>query len=102
MTRNPVLVCRTRRQWRAAARVLRTRRPEIAAKITLARLADLTADIDEPLTIAFSPPEYERLVRDTPDGQGRSRAEDEWARTVADIEAFLGLPTTRRQVRPEK
>jgi hypothetical protein len=99
MTRNPVLVRRTRREWRATARVLRTQRPELAAKITLARLTDVAAEMDEPLTIAFTGAEFEQLVLALPDRRGLLPADKEIASTVAAVEAFLGLPSKRERDR---
>lgn len=101
MRRSPVLVSRTRRQWRAAARVLRTHRPELAAKITLARLGDVTAEMDDALTIAFTEAEYERLVSEAAKRQGQVLAMGEIAATIADVEAYLALSSTRAQTRRE-
>jgi hypothetical protein len=86
MTSSQPLVSRTRRHWLATAHALRERHPELAAKITLARLADRSAHLDELLTIPFTCAEYDRLLARLP-ALAVSAAPDQ---TIADIEAFLG------------
>lgn len=89
MTSPHAFVSRTRRQWLETARALRERQPELAAKITLARLADRAAHLDELLTIPFTRAEYDRLLARLPELSG-----DGHDRTIADVEAFLRLSLT--------
>jgi hypothetical protein len=86
MTPPQTLVSRTRREWLATAHALRERQPELAAKITLARLADRAAHLDELMTIPFTRAEYDRLFACLPEPSG-----EELDRTIADIEAYLRL-----------
>src|SRR5690348_3711209 len=91
-----VSIRRTLSEWRVIACTIRVVQPELAAKITLARLTDPLADADSTLAITFTPTEHERLIihvptislpqpQDPDDDQGV-----EIARTTADVEAFLG------------
>ncbi len=86
MTSPQSLVSQTRRHWLATACALRERHPELAAKITLARLADRPADLDDLLTIPFTSAEYDRLLAQLP-AAVVSAAPDQ---AIADIETFLG------------
>ena len=70
--------------------------PELAAKITLARLAEGAADPHELLTIAFTCAEYARLLArapvpswQTPEIPDPAPTGEDRDRTIADIEAFL-------------
>jgi hypothetical protein len=56
--------------------------------------------MDEPLTITFTVSEYERLVSDGTEKQGRLQAESEIAETIAAIAAFLRQPPTREREGP--
>ena len=94
------LVSRTRRQWLATAAALRERQPELAAKITLARLAERDQHPDEVLTIAFTPAEHDRLVAEdatVPSQMAEPKAPswvDEATSTITDVEVFLGFTPT--------
>ena len=98
MTPPYALVSQTQRRWLATASSLRELHPELAAKITLARLAEGSAQPDEMLTIAFTRAEYDRLsaqfptvAAERPEGVAPAPTSDEAYRTIADIESFLGL-----------
>jgi hypothetical protein len=88
-------VSRTRRQWLTAASIFRECHPELAAKITLARLSARSDQQDEPLAIAFTRAEYDWLEARLPaewtltGKPGTDQGGDETARTIADVEAFL-------------
>jgi hypothetical protein len=93
-----VSICRTQSEWQLTACSLRIGQPELAAKITLARLAHPLKDVDTVLTITFTTAEHERLVRHVPaiPGQTPRDRDDqivlETAQTIADISAFLHWP----------
>ena len=93
-------VSRTRREWRATARTVRVHHPEIAAKITIARLPAASAHPDELLTIPFTPAELDRLLGE--DAMARSQMAgspmpirgDEATSTITDVGVFLGFART--------
>jgi hypothetical protein len=98
MTPPYALVGQTRRRWLATASSLRELHPELAAKITLARLTEGAGEPEEMLAIAFTRAEYERLsahfpivAGEDPGGAGQVPIRDEAERTIADIETFLGI-----------
>jgi hypothetical protein len=79
--------------WHRMAIVLRVPQPELAAKITLARLADQYARGDDLLTITFTVPEHDRLTASVEAPPAEMRAEENTTGTTRDIELFLGLPS---------
>lgn len=86
---------RTRAEWRVIACTIRTVQPELAAKITLARLADQLADTDSTLEITLTMAEHERLTIHLPaiSWQSPPNQDDplsgDLARAITDIESFL-------------
>lgn len=90
-----VSIRHTRSGWRVIACTIRIVQPELAAKITLARLADRWADPDSTLEIAFTPAEHARLVIHAPTSSWQpppdreDQPSSDFAQTIADIEGFL-------------
>jgi hypothetical protein len=93
-------VSRTRSEWRATARTFRVHHPELAAKITIARLPGASAHPDEMLTIPFTPAEHDRLLAEdatAPSQMAEPKAPrwvDEATSTITDVEVFLGFTPT--------